>query len=97
MALLQATVNRMTGTTFPGGTIQNLRVYFSGPKVGENAFSIRRFYVTDKHGLKHACYNARLVLTISTGETVEFGLRADELKRFEATFDEGEDLIVQLG
>jgi uncharacterized protein YjbI with pentapeptide repeats len=34
-----------------------------GPRHGQNTFSIRKYYVTNKHGLNHGCHNAKLHTT----------------------------------
>jgi uncharacterized protein YjbI with pentapeptide repeats len=35
----------------------------TGPRNGQNTFSIRKYYGTNKHGLNHGCYNAKLHTT----------------------------------
>ncbi|MDE0812189.1 MAG: pentapeptide repeat-containing protein, partial [Alphaproteobacteria bacterium] len=38
-------------------------VNLNAPWHGQNTFSIRKYYVTNKHGLNHGCYNAKLHTT----------------------------------
>ena len=97
MGLAQEGVRKLTGGPFPGGKIDHTQVFFTGPRVSDNEFRMRRYYVRDKHGLVHGCYNARVAIRASNGNTVTFGLMDEELKQFEADFDEGEDILIQMG
>lgn len=97
MALAQDAVGKLVGTSFPGGTLQSASVFFTGPRVSDNEFRIGKYYVKDKHGLVHGCYNARITVKSATGKEISFCLRDDELGQFESTFDEAEDIILQLG
>ncbi len=97
MALAQDAIGKLVGTPFPGGSLQSASVFFTGPRVSDNSFRIRKYYVKDKHGLVHGCYNARVAVKSANGTEIGFGLRDDELGQFESTFDEAEDIILQLG
>ena len=97
MGLAQEGVRKLTGGPFPGGKIDHTQVFFTGPRVSDNEFRMRKYYVRDKHGLVHGCYNARVAIRASNGNTVTFGLMDEELKQFEADFDEGEDILIQMG
>ncbi len=97
MGLAQEGVRKLIGGPFPGGKIESSSVFFTGPRMDDKAFRMRKYYVNDKHGLVHGCYNARVTLKASNGSTINFGLRDEELGKFDVKFDEAEDLIIQLG
>jgi hypothetical protein len=97
MGMAQEGVRKLIGGPFPGGKIEQASVFFTGPRVTENAFRMRKYYVRDKHGLVHGCYNARVNIRASNGSNIAFGLRDEDLGAFEADFDEAEDIVVQLG
>jgi hypothetical protein len=94
MALAQEAVRKLVGGPFPGGKIESANVFFTGPRVGENEFRMRKYYVHDKHGLVHGCYNARVMIKAFNGSQIGFGLKDKELKQFEAKWDEAEDILI---
>ena len=97
MALAQESIGKLAGTPFPGGSIQSASVFFTGPRVSDNSFRIRKYYVKDKHSLVHGCYNARVAVKAASGTEIGFGLLDEDLAHFEADFDESEDIILQFG
>ncbi len=96
MALAQAEIQKIVGVAIPGGKIKDMNVYFTGPKISDDTFSIRKYYVRDKHGLDHSCYNAKITVRTTSGREVYFGLLDRELEKFDATFDEDEDILVRV-
>ena len=72
------------------------KVHLTGPRVAEDTLSIRKYYVSDKHGLDHQCYNARLNIQTSANEQVSFGLLDEDLGKFDARSDENEDIILKI-
>jgi hypothetical protein len=97
MALAQSQMARVTGVPIPGGKIDSLNVFLTGPSVTDDTYSIRKYYVLDKHGLEHGCYNARLNLAGSGGEAISFGLLDRDLDKFKARTDPNEDIVVRVG
>ena len=80
----------------PGGKIEDIRTSLTGPRVSDNSFAIRKYYITDKHGLEHGCYNAKLTVTSSSGDKVSFGLLDDKLDKFKGVGDPDEDIIIRI-
>ena len=97
MGLAQEGVRKLIGGPFPGGKIEAASVFFTGPRVSDNAFRMRKYYVQDKHGLVHGCYNARVNIRASNNTNIAFGLRDEDLAQFEVKFEEEEDILVQMG
>lgn len=96
LALVQGELKRLEGISIPGGTITAVRVFFTGPRISEDSFTIRNYYIVDKHGLRHACYNAKLDIETATDTRVSFGLLDKDLGNFDALSDPGEDIIVRI-
>ena len=96
MALAQSHVQKLVGIPIPSGKIEAISAFLSGRRGPDGTFSIRKYYVKDKHGLEHGCYNARLNLTSSTGEAIWFGLLDRDLGRFDARTDPNEDIIIRV-
>ncbi len=96
MALAQNEQNKLVGLPVPGGKIRSVKAYFTGPRVSENEFSIRKYYVKDKHGIEHPCFNAKFNMTTSSNENIFFGLLDKDLDKFDARVDEDEDITIRV-
>ncbi|MEQ8193153.1 MAG: hypothetical protein RIB59_01560 [Rhodospirillales bacterium] len=96
MAMAQEETAKLAGLPVPGGKIERINAYLTGPRVSDDAFAIRKYYITDKHGLEHGCYNAKLNVTTSQGDKVFFGLLDKDLKDFKARADEDEDILIRM-
>ena len=53
MSLAQIELAKLVGLPIPGGKIETVKAYFTGPRISESEFSIRKYFVMDKHGLEH--------------------------------------------
>jgi len=96
LALAQNETRKLIELPIPGGKIEDIKAFLTGPKVSANAFTIRKYYITDKHGLEHGCYNAKLTVTSSSGDKVSFGLLDKDLEKFKARVDEDEDIVIRI-
>jgi hypothetical protein len=96
VALAQQELAKLKGTAIPGGEIASVRAYLTGPRASERAFNIRKYHVLDKHGLEHACYNAKFNLTTKEGTEVRFGLLEQEMAEFKARTDPAEDIMIRV-
>ena len=96
LALAQSQAAKLEGLPIPGGKIESVRVHLTGPRVAEDTLSIRKYHVSDKHGLDHQCYNARLNIQTNANEVVSFGLLDEDLEQFDARSDENEDIILKI-
>jgi len=95
-ALAQENLQKLQGSTLPGGKIASFKAYLTGPRQSESTFAIRKYYVTDKHGLNHGCYNAKLNTVLEKGTQLHYGLLDRDLEGFKANFDENEDLVIRV-
>ncbi len=95
-ALAQENLQKLQWVGLPGGKIAGIKTYLTGPRQNQNTFAIRKYYVTDKHGLNHGCYNAKLNTTLESGKRLQYGLLDRDLEEFKATFDENEDLVIRI-
>ena len=59
-------------------------------------FSIRKYYIKDKHGIDHPCYNAKFNIISAANEMVYFGLLEKELGKFRARTEEDEDITIRI-
>jgi hypothetical protein len=97
LVIAQNTLAKFTGVPIPNGRIAEAKVNFTGPRLSEDSFSIRKYYVTDKHGLDHGCYNAKLDIKPARGEMISFGLVDGDLGKFNASTNADEDILIKIG
>lgn len=62
-----------------GALVEKVSVYLTGPRHDDDSYRIQRLRVTDKHGLAHFCYNARVDIDTDSGEPLHCGLPHEEL------------------
>ncbi len=60
-------------------SIQSLKTYLTGPKV-DGAYRIRRIGVSDKHGICHTAYNAKINVRFKDGAPLYLGLQDSDLQ-----------------
>lgn len=97
MALAQQEIKKLVGAPIPGGKVQSIQIFLTGPKPSEGTIAIRKYYVQDAHGTEHPCYNGKLNLVTDSGEQVSFGLLDADLEVFDARADEDEDILIRFG
>ena len=89
-------LQKLRGVGVPGGKIATIKSYLTGPRQSNTAFAIRKYYVTDKHGLNHGCYNAKLNTTLKNGTDLLYGRLDRDPDGFKASWDENEDLVIRV-
>ena len=94
MSLAQLRAEHLIGSPIPGGRIEFLNLFLTGPRSAMNEFSIKTYHLKDKHGLDHRCFNARLQVKSSSGNQIAVGLIGDELEDFKADTYEFEDIRI---
>ena len=96
MNLAQRGMSRLVGLPIPGGKIGSIKTYFTGRRISDKEFSIMKYYIKDKHGIDHPCYNAKFNIVSSSNEKVYFGLLEKELGKFRARTEEDEDITIRI-
>ena len=96
MTLAQRGMARLVGLPIPGGKIGSIKTYFTGRRISDTEFSIRKYYIKDKHGIDHPCYNAKFNIISAANEMVYFGLLEKELGKFRARTEEDEDITIRI-
>ena len=65
MAYAQQQFAKFVGLPIPGGKIAGVKAYLTGSQATDNIFSIKKYYVGDKHGIEHPCYNGKFNVQVS--------------------------------
>ena len=95
VTLTQSGLDRLIGTQIPGGTIAGIKSYLTGERVMDDAYTVKRYDVVDKHDFRHACFNAKLNVTDGSGGEVHIGCLDRDLEGFSAlATDEADEQTV---
>ncbi len=62
-----------------GSKIKEVSINLTGPRKADSEFRIQRLKVTDKHGLPHYCYNAKVTVVPVSGTSLRSGLQHEVL------------------
>jgi hypothetical protein len=85
IARSQHLLDRFLGIELWGERVSDIRCYLTGPPTGEGRFEIARHRISDKHGLHHCAFNAKMNLHRGGGDPIFLGVQASELAAFDAS------------
>ena len=88
---MRAAVWKLSGIRLAGEAVREIRCYLTGPQAGDGSYGINRYRVCDKHGIKHALFNAKINIHPEAGESIFLGIRnqAFEDLEFDVTLPQG--------
>lgn len=72
-------LDKLNGMEVAGDRIRDIRCYLTGEGMPDGGYCIRRYPITDKHGMSHWVYNAKLNIHLSSGAPIFLGLQNSEL------------------
>ena len=78
------TLSNLDGVDLSEDTIESIKCYLTGRKDEDGSFGINRYRITDKHGLTHTVYNAKVNITRHKKPPIFLGIRNRELDAFDA-------------
>ncbi|MBI1775102.1 MAG: hypothetical protein HYR63_07135 [Proteobacteria bacterium] len=81
-AFLERVFERLTffsAVTMPGGRVEKIASYLTGPKRPDGSYLVQRLRVVDKHGYEHQCCNLKVNIFPTSGEPYYCGLQHEEL------------------
>ena len=70
-----ATLDELNGLAVAGDRVRNIRCYLTGASTPDGRFTVTPFQVTDKHGLSHSVYNAKINIHLEHGEPIFLGIQ----------------------
>ncbi len=75
---------RLNGLELAGDAVESIKCYLTGRARADGTFTIRRLAISDKHGLTHSVFNAKVNIYRRAGDPILLGiedrlLRGDEL------------------
>lgn len=84
MARAQDRLERLRNVELSGSNINSIKVYLTGERVQGGAFSIKKYSILDKHGLRRDVFNAKVNIYRDSAETLYLGMENKDLARFDA-------------
>jgi hypothetical protein len=80
----QENLSRLNGLELSGDAIESIKCYLTGRARADGTFTIRKLAISDKHGLTHSAFNAKVNIYRRAADPILLGiedrlLRGDEL------------------
>ena len=72
---MRAAVWKLSGIRLAGEAVREIRCYLTGPQAADGTYGINRYRVSDKHGIKHALFNAKINIHREAGDSIFLGIR----------------------
>jgi hypothetical protein len=88
--LAQSRLDRLKNVVMGGDNITAIKCYLTGERVSDGVYTIKKYSVTDKHGLRRDVFNAKMNIYRGSAEALFLGLGEQDLERFDA---EGGDYL----
>ena len=83
----QQTLANLNGMELSGEEIDSIKCYLTGERGGDDSFSIKKYRVTDKHGLTRNAYNAKINIYRQNAAPIFLGVQDGELGSFAPVVD----------
>ena len=68
-----------------GDEIESIKCYLTGERTGDDAYSITKYLVTDKHGRTRNIYNAKINIYRKQADPIFLGVQAADLVGLEVS------------
>jgi hypothetical protein len=81
----QETLTKLNGLELSGDHIESIKCYLTGAKQANDGYSIKRYRISDKHGLNRYVYNAKVNIYRSHADPIYLGLQDADLTEFGAS------------
>jgi hypothetical protein len=78
-------LKQLNGLNLAGAEIDEIACYLTGQRDAQGDFGISEFEISDKHGLPHRVYNAKINIHRRQGQPIFLGLREEDLPAFSAS------------
>jgi hypothetical protein len=85
LARAEKLLAQINGAELGGQAVKEIRAIVSGGQIGNRAQSVLKYSIADKHGNRYEAFNLHARADRDAAPRLEFGLRPDKLKGFQAT------------
>jgi hypothetical protein len=76
---LRQTLGDLHGVVMSDDRVTSIRCYLTGRRLGPERFSVERITFSDKHGLPHRVYNAKINIYRKDAEPIYLGIQQEDL------------------
>jgi hypothetical protein len=87
----QARLDLLKNIVMAGENISSIKCYLTGEPVGDGVYTVKKYSVADKHGMRRDVFNAKMNIYRGDAEALYLGLGERDLDRFDA---EGGDYLL---
>jgi hypothetical protein len=70
-----ATLGQLANLSVAGDRIRNIRCYLTGPAAQGGDFTVASYEITDKHGISHSVYNAKINVHLQRADPIFLGVQ----------------------
>lgn len=81
---MRKAVWNLSGIPVAGEAVREIKCYLTGPRHSDGTYRINRYVVSDKHGIRHPVFNAKINIHREAGESIFLGIRDQEIHGLEA-------------
>jgi hypothetical protein len=78
-------LHRLKGLELANAEVEEIKCYLTGSRCSDGKFNINQYAVSDKHGMFHKVYNAKLNIHRDHAEPIYLGIQNDEIPDFADT------------
>jgi len=89
----QETLSSLEGLSLSGEAIDAIKCYLTGAQNIDGDFTIKKYRVTDKHGLSRHAYNAKVNIYRENSEPIYLGIQDSELGAFAPAVEDDEPVF----
>lgn len=80
----QARLDLLKNIVMAGDHISEIKCYLTGEPVGDGVYTVKKYSITDKHGMRRDVFNAKMNIYRGDAEALYLGLGERDLERFDA-------------
>ena len=73
-------LGRLHGLVLSDHPIEAVKSYLTGPQIGDDEFGVSKLHITDKHGITHTAFNAKVNIYRRNAPPMFLGLRHSDIK-----------------
>ncbi len=90
----QETLSSLEGLVLSGEPVEAIKCYLTGEHAEDDSYTVKKYLITDKHGLTRHAYNAKINIYRGNSEPIFLGVQDHQLGAFANTI-EGLEIVLE--
>jgi len=90
----QETLSSLKGLVLSGEPVEAIKCYLTGERASDDSYTVKKYLVTDKHGLTRNAYNAKINIYRGNSDPIFLGVQDHQLGSFAEAVD-GLDIVLE--